>query len=323
MSNDFPIPKHPSWDIIDPSKLTDFQDCPRLFFYSHLLGWRVDAPAQDLTFGTAWHEAMEYLLLNGYEDTKGAYDAFVKCYRKDFDPSTDEIYPAKNPTTAALALGNYAGRYRRDLVENEVLFTEISGTVPIDDQGRNLYFRMDSILRNKEKGYYFSWDHKTKGGPFSRIWEDNFFLSLQTGTYTHCMYCIYPPELVRGIEYNGTSFRHLKRSGPQIDFRRVPAWKTPAQMNTWLWNTLDLVHTLESELERFAGCSIDDPILMAFPLNPNRCTKYYGCRFHDFCMSWANPLQRCIEPPLGYHTEFWDPREMDTTHKVELKWNEE
>jgi hypothetical protein len=291
-----------------------------MFFYRHILGWKPDQPNVHLVFGEAWHAAREHMLLHGYDDLQGAYKAFCSVWYSNFDDSMEQLYPAKSPAAAAQAIAQFAGHYNRDLVENKVLYTEISGSVPIDNRGRVLFFRIDSVLENIEKGYIFSWDHKTKGGNFTQQWENDFFLSWQNGTYTHCLYCLYPIELVKGVEFCGTSFRYLKSTKSiAIDFRRVPAFRNPRQMNIWLWNVIDTYDRYEYEMQRLAKCSDSDPVMQAFPMNPGRCSKYFGCEFWDYCQTWSNPLRHCSEPPLGFKTEYWDPREIKTTHKMDLE----
>lgn len=322
------IKEHPSWHIRDPSKLDDYYDCHRKYFFANILGWRIDAPQHDLHFGNSWHVVREYMLLNGYDDMQGAFAAFIKHYRKEFHPDTDELYRPKDPEAVAIAIANFSAKRQSDLVENEVLYTEISGSVPVDEN-RVLYFRMDSVLRNLEVGYIFSWDHKSTK-KFSRQWEDKFHLSIQNGTYTHCLYCMYPDEmkagLIKGVEFCGTQFEYLKKgsknrlAGYHVGFTRVPAWKTPKQMNVWLWNTVDLLDDLDRDMDRLSHCKESDSVMMAFQQNPGNCTKYWGCVFHDYCMTWGNPLRYCFEPPLGYRVEFWDPREMETTNKMNLEW---
>ena len=318
------IKEHPTWQINDSSKLDTAQECWRKFFFEYILGWKIDKPAHDLYFGECWHVAREYQLIHGYEDVKGAYLAFISHYRKEFDQETDDLYRPKDPMAVATALTKFADDRQSDLRENEVLYTETSGTVPVDDT-RILYYRMDSVLRRMEDDKIFSWDHKSSK-KFNRQWSEKFYLSLQNGTYTHCLYCMYPIDDVLGIEFCGTSFEYLSKGskarppGYHINFQRVPAFKSPDQMNVWLWNVNDLLDRLNRELDRLSHCKESDQVLMAFPMRSTSCTNYWGCAYHDYCMSWANPLQRCNEPPLGFKVEFWNPAEMKTTNKINLEW---
>lgn len=321
-----PIPEHPAWSIKDSSKLSDFLTCRRLYLFRHMLGWESEAPKQDAYFGESWHKAREHMLIHGYNSVGGAYTAFINHYRKKFDPETDELYVPKTPEAAGLGILNFSRdvERKRDLERNELLYTEVSGTVPVDDK-RVLYYRMDSILRSREDGMIFSWDHKTTK-KFSRFWEDYFYLCTQNFTYTHCLYCMFPIEQVKGVEFCGAMFEHLRRSsknrgpGYYVTFKRVPAWKSPDQMNIGLWTVIDYLDEIERETDRLSHCSESDTVLMAFPLNPESCTKYFGCVYHDYCMSWANPLRNCFEPPIGFIREFWDPTKMETTHKMNLEW---
>lgn len=329
----FPLTDKPTWQIKDSSKLDDWLACHRLYFMRHVLGWRMDVPAHDLHFGTSWHCGREYQLLQGYDDVVGAYQAFLNDYRKEFDPSTDDMYRPKNPTGVLNALQTFATEKQNDLIENEVVeidgvkMTEISGTVPVDDK-RVLYYRMDSIMRRLEDGRIFSWDHKSTHEKWvtGRQWAEGFHLGIQNGTYTHCLYCQFPIEQVLGIEFCGTGFNYLSRgssarpAGYYATLRRVPAFKTPEQMNVWLWNVNDILDDIEREMDRLYHCKEEDTVLMAFQMNPKSCTAYRGCPYHDYCLSWQNPLQQCYEPPLGFREEFWDPSKMDTTNKRNLEW---
>lgn len=328
------IPYHPSWEIVDSSKMDDFLRCNRYFFYRHILGWRLSIPAHDLHFGECWHRAREHQLINGYDDIEGAYDKFITHYRTVFGPETDTLYRPKVPDAVEQALSNVAITYYNDLIDNELLrnpetnepFTEISGTVPIDDK-RVLYFRMDSLLRSHLTDKIFSWDHKTTTKYINySSWEDGFYLSMQNGTYTHCMYCLFPIEEVLGVEFCGCGFEYLSRgsknrpAGFYSTLKRVPAFKTSDQMNVWLWTAINTYDSIEMELDRLSHCKESDPVLQAFPINPGGCTKFRGCEYHDFCLRWPNPIQRCQEPELGFHQEYWDPREKDARNKMKLEW---
>jgi len=328
------ITLHPSHEIIDSSKIDDYLSCNRRFFFCHVLGWRLDVPAHDLYFGESWHMAREYQLIHGYDKIEEAYQVFLTHYRKKFPESSDVNHRPKTPEAVQQALTNFAVTYFNDLEDNELLrnpetnepFTEISGSVPIDDK-RVIYFRMDSLLRRKEDGMIFSWDHKTTSKYISYPnWDAQFYLGIQNGTYTHCMYCIFPIEQVLGVEFCGCGFEYLSRgsqarpAGYYSILKRVPAFKNPDQMNTWLWCILDTVKDIERDFDRLSDCKDSDNLLMAFPMNPGGCTKYRGCEFHDVCMNVANPLRIAQEPPFGFRQEFWDPREKDAKNKMKLEW---
>ncbi len=326
-----PVIEHPSWSIKDSSKLDDYIRCPRFYFYHYLLGWTLDIPAHDLLFGEAFHQAREHQLLFGYDDIAGAFDSFMSVYRKEFPQETDPIYLPKTPAAVLQALINFSQLYSHDLDENEVVefdgkkMTEIAGTVPVDEK-RVLHYRMDSIMRRHADQMIFSWDHKTTSGKWihDTRWDADLDLSIQNGTYTHCLYCMFPIEQVLGVEFVKTGFEYLQRgsanraAGYHATTRRIPAFKTPEQMNTWLWTVNTILDELDRDMDRLVHCSDSDEVLMAFRMNPKACTDFRGCEFHDFCLAWQNPLRRCEEPPLGFIKRFWNPAERESTIKKDL-----
>jgi len=315
-----------TWNIIDSSKLETFETCNRKFFYEYILGWRSEMPAHDLWFGECWHRAREFQLIHGYDKFYEAFAIFEDAYREKFPSDTDELYRPKDPFAVLVALEQFNNQRSSDLTENTVLLTETSGTVPINTKGRRLHYRMDSVIMRREDEKIFSWDHKSKKRAFTRQWSEKFQLSIQNGTYTHCMYCMYPIDRVLGVEFCGTSFEYLDRgskkrpAGYHVNFLRVPAFKSPDQMNSWLWTVNDLYSDVEREMDRLFHCTENDEVLMAFPMRDTSCTNYFGCIYHDFCISWQNPLRRCGSAPLGFIEEHWDPREMQTTNKKDLEW---
>ena len=136
------------------------------------------------------------------------------------------------------------------------------------------------------------------------------------------MNCYFSPELIKGVKINGTIFKKVKGGGKsnaaRFEFIRVPCWQNNEWMRTWLWNVLHWIDLIEYNYQQQAESSEDDDTLMAFPLNLTNCDKWFGCKFRDFCHFWANPLQKCDEPPLGFRVDRWDPTEKPATHKFDL-----
>lgn len=316
------IQPHSSWEIRDSSKLSEFRRCPRKFFYRYLLGWESEQPNNDLWFGESVHKGLEIVTLKGFshEALSESLKAFINHYRLKFPPETDDFFKGKSPAGFVALLTKYADTYASDPYEYEPLYTEISGSVPISDQPeRRLHFRMDSILRRRKDGMVCSLEHKTTGLSLNEAWKAQHELSLQVGTYTHVLHCIYKLEEILGVLINGLSIRLLK-SGHVIELERVPVFKTFSHLQTWIWEINDLWDTTEFEMDRLMNsCKEDDEVLMAYPRRTEACMDFFRkCTYHDFCCTWSNPLQHCDEPPLGFKEEFWDPREMDTRHKMDL-----
>ncbi len=296
-----------SWSIQDSTKIQSFMDCPRAYFYEYVLGWRPEAPNLHLEFGTAWHMAMEHLITANKRDggrysqeaVMEAHDLFLTHYRQFFPDMTDEINAPKNPANALRALIDYCNLYQAEVFDP--LYTEIYGTVPIGD-GDVLHFKMDSILKS-DRGF-MSREHKT-GSQLSRQWIDQWSLKTQVGVYNHALYCLFPADEVFGVEINGTILQKKENK-----FQRIPVRKSKEAMQVWFWTVRHYLKLIKWEFERLMIDSKEgDSVLMAFPMNSENCTKYFGCRYHDFCGAWSNPLQHIDEVPMGMKIEHWNPKE--------------
>lgn len=307
-----PLVQVPSWDVIDSSKLSAFMDCPRRFFYEYVLGWRSENKNNHLIFGHAWHKAMEHMLLHGYSQPEilRAYELFELDYRQHFGPETDELYEPKSPFNAFRALAAYALQYASDMYEFGTKYTEIGGRIMLSDK-YHLHFRMDSVNETKDK-MPMSLEHKTTGSA-SRQWADQWSLSLQVGTYTHVLKCMFPDAETVLVVVNGTVFQKTK-----IDFKRVNCYKRDQHMQVWLNNTLSWIEQVRNEYQCLANCTDDDSVMLAFPMNTGSCTKYFGCPYHVYCCAWPNPLQRCEDPPTGIIIEHWNPMDEEVKLKVEV-----
>jgi hypothetical protein len=291
-------------------------ECPRKYFYQYVLGWQSETPNVHLIFGDAWHAAMETLLNYGY--SADAVDLaqlnLERRYREHFAISTDELRFPKVPGFAYEMLKSYARKYADDHAKFEVLYTEVSGSVSVGEN--SVYFKTDSILRGTDgwwKDKVFSLEHKT-ASRHDQKWAKQWALKMQIGVYTHLLHCIYPREQVYGVIINASIFQKTRP-----DHVRVEIPKTIPQMETWLWHCNYWIRQIELEFEMLEMALESDNVLRAFPMNPESCGNYFGCIWHDFCVAWQNPLQHADQVPFGFTTRHWDPREQETTHKMEIK----
>ncbi len=317
----YPLPFNEKWNVVDPSKVECWLTCPRKYFYEHILGWKTTAPNNHLIFGEAMHKALEHMLLN--KDDKGysnevimeAYQKFLESYRQELPEDTDELYAPKTPNNMFAALAYYAGKYNQVDRDLEVLYTEVAGCIPISPS-RVIYYRIDAIVHDHSDHSIYSLEHKS-GSRITRQWQDKWALHNQPFSYTHVLYSMFDPSKVKGVKINGIHF--IKRKSDPIETIRLPCWKRPSQMTEWLWEINDIFDQMEYEFLRFSNCSPDDFAMRAFPKNPESCTKYFGCPYHDYCCSWQNPLSKISEIPYEFKVEHWDPRDQETTHKIDFK----
>lgn len=290
--------QHPTWEIHDASKLQAYMACPRKYFYEYVLGWRLDVPQHDLVFGEAWHKAMAYLLIHGYDKIEDAYQEFLKCYRKDFSEMTDMDKAPKSPGFALDALIQYAKRY---CIEDnfEVMHVEEYGTVTTG--AGMLHFRLDSVVKDRRGVLYI--EHKTSKME-TQTWAAEWLLKMQTNLYNHVLLCMYGRENVYGGVVNGTFFR---KGG--IGFQRVDIRPHMDMMFAWLTETRMLQNKIEVEYARMLDSkSTSAAVMPCFLRNTENCMKYNKvCPYHGFCSAWKNPLTRCNSIPSGFVEHRWNP----------------
>lgn len=285
--------------ILDSTKIMQYMNCPRRYFFEYILHWRPEAPNVHLVFGEAWHLAMEHILLHGFghDSLAEAYTLFLNKYRESFPAEWDEVNKTKNPNKAIGALAKYALTYE-PLDKEKVLYTEIAGSVMIA-KDRLVYFKMDSILERPD-GSIMSREHKT-GTNVNRQWIDQWVLSVQSGMYSHVLHCLFPN--VWGVEINGVFL-----GGKDTNLQRVPVRLSPRLMQIWLTNVNSWYDKILLDTERLLCYADKEVVMTAFPLCTTNCTQYFGCAYHDFCRMWENPWKMREEIPTGFKVEVWDPR---------------
>ena len=330
LNEKYPIPPHLTWNIQDATKVKCFMECPRNYFYQYVLGWRLDRPNIHLIFGSAWHEALAHLYSNGFgkETIKEAFhEHFLPYYRSYIDPDEDEIYSPKTPARAYLALAYYTTMRETFMQDYEIVshngqpMVEIGGTVNLTNS-HTMSFKMDTVIKSRHG--ISALEHKTGSSTWN--WALQWALSMQIGTYNHVLNCLYPPEDVRGVMIDGTFFKKTKDNPKSdakdpfrhFDFLEVPIYNNPAIMNQWLNNTIIWLDMIDYNLKSLTEESDSRLVMQAFPMNTTGCTNWFGCQYHDFCRSWANPLQHTSTPPIGFAIDFWNPLDIEES-RVKLE----
>lgn len=304
--NTYPIPSHETWHIQDSSKIMDYMACPRKYFYRYVLGFDKEEPNIHLVFGSSWHEAKECLLQMGYcsEAEEEAYRRFESYYRSYYPEYMDLDNAPKNPQNAKKAITQYIAQFAgQDTFRN--LYTEIGVAVPINESGREIYAKLDSININQQ-GKYFSLEHKTSS-QLTSWWHDQWTQRFQIGTYYHVLSAQFGYENILGIVIDGTILR--KSNNEHI---RHTVTKGLEEMEDWLVQANFWVDRIESDFNHLQHSTEKETVMLCFTKNTSSCISYNRlCPFSHICSAWTNPLKHTEEIPIGYTTRFWDPRKAD------------
>lgn len=314
------IQPHPSWYVLDPSKIGDMQRCPRYYFYRHMIGWEYDkGPNLDLVFGESWHLAKEFILVHGLSNDSiaAAISVLTDRYRLSFPIDMDIANYPKTPGGALESLIIYQQTYEKNMgfhvIElNGIQATEIYGTVPIAED-RRMHFRIDAI-GEVENGSIAYMDHKTSGMD-SPAYQAQWHLSMQMLCYLHVINCLF-----EGRVYGGIVDLSIFRKKDKMHIR-IPIRKTVEAMSEWLYLANYWYDQVEIEIDNLMKCKEDSRVMTSFPRNEKGCTAYNRrCRYYDFCLAWQNPLSRINTPPDGFVEEHWDPgkKEKEAKQFVEI-----
>lgn len=305
------IENNPAIWILDSTKIQNYIESPRKFFFNHVIGLRGDTPNIHLEYGKAMHEGLEVLQLGGYSsDACGeASTKFLECFKEAFPNEAEwSIFDPKTPTRAIEALFEYAREY--DFRDEKVLYTEIAGAMPISmEKSRAIHFKQDTILLKRDG--FWSREHKT-ASRFGLTWEKQWHTKFQIGTYALALFILkdflqenFGLHGIQGVEINGVAFQKK-----ETKFLRVPIYRTEEQLDRYLGDANYWWDKIEEDFELLAETSPSDKIMRAFPCGGEGCTRF-GCLYSELCSLWLNPLQHIERPPTGFKVEYWDPSRLE------------
>lgn len=317
----------------DNTRLTSFKTCQRKYYYEHVRGWRPERKSIALTFGGAWHAAMD-ACWKGYADgvskkdiVEKAYVAFVAHWIEEGLPTPSGMTPdeiadmtPRTPMIAREMLNAYVDA-RAHLFSDptfKLIDIERPFAVPLDPNDASLWYvgRLDKVFEYRGKAYVG--EHKTstsykKNGPFRADFLDSFSPNSQIDGYLFALRMAYQDKAA-GVWVDAALVHKDVHDG----FKIIPVDRQHAMIDAWLWETRNYIDQIEGNMAALAERADDDvPYLAAFPKNTAACTNYGGCPFADLCKTISNPAKEKA-PPLGYKYELWDPLEHIDLAKIGL-----
>jgi hypothetical protein len=313
--------KKPNLRLYDNTRLSAFKKCPRYYYYRHVRDWEVNETKTALSFGKAWHAAMEYVwpAILRQEPKREIMEAAFECWKKAW---AEDGYPIRlnmeqekdlaprTPSVALEMLAAYVDERYKKILEFELISVEQPFIVPLDPDDDSLFYigKMDKVVRERVgRKKILSIEHKTttaykKEGKFKTSFLDSFNPNSQVDGYIYSLHMTYPGQ-VGGVWIDG-ALVHRNETG----FKFIPVEKKKEATDMWLWSARYWIDQIEANTEHLKQLSDSDPYMAAFPQRTESCIDFNSaCEHLLTCKGWSNPIGKSCPP--GFNVHKWDPLE--------------
>jgi len=310
---------------IDYSSLSEFQLCPRKFFFKYILHLsRSGIPNLNLVFGSAWHYGLERAYLSWKKDPSLsardlsfiASEAFNLLFEIEsegyFDPESS--FP-KSPARAADMFSEYFER-NYDYHKNfKIIGAEVPFRIPLSSALPDYIGRLDLVLEDPE-GFLYIYEHKT-AKMINAVTLSGFTNSLQAEGYLTAGNIFY--NSIPRVIYNIALCQKTK-----IDFISHEVTKSESAIDRFLIETSEIIHLILDQIDRYSDYQ-NFYKKSPFPLFPRSnattcCTNYFSvCSYFDLCRMRNNPTLWAENPPQGFEISEWDPEKHDSEIRRKLE----
>lgn len=289
----------------DSTSMGQLKTCPRLYYYSIVLGYFPKGSSIHLEFGLRYHAALEtydHARAAGLDWRSGVRAALVRCLRDTWNYELNRPWssddPNKNRLTLVRSVIWYLDQFRDDPAETLILASgkpavELSFRFPTeymapDGQPFMMCGHLDRVATLAGSPYIF--DRKTtKFGLDDRFFAQ-FTPNNQMSTYAFAGKIIYSLP-IQGIIIDGVQ---VLVGGSR--FARAPISRTPGQLDEWYREWGHWV-TLASE---YAEANY-------WPMNDKACGNYGGCPFLSICSKDPAVRSKWLNNHALFVRRIWDP----------------
>jgi hypothetical protein len=289
----------------DSTSLKAFKKCPRYYYYSILCGYRPLEQSPHLTFGIAYHsalEALDHIKVKREATDEDLYEivraTLLSVGKRGEDGAWvpwESGHEKKNLESLVRTVIFYFEQFRNDAVENVTLANgraavELSFryNLPTSVQGVQAQYsgHLDKLCTFGGQTYFL--DRKTTGSYLNERYFKQFSPDVQMTGYTFAGQIALGDRVVGGIvdaAQIGVGFTRFAR-----DF----ITRTEEQLEEWLTDTCLSIR----QAEMFAQEGY-------WPLNETACANYGGCQFQEIC--GRSPTVRPNLIATRFVVERWDP----------------
>ncbi len=299
----------------DNTRISAYKDCPRKFFYRHVMDWRSEGTAVTLAFGGSWHAAMDVVWkyakrASQSELVDAAMGGFIAKWEEEgfsaqLDAEQTQVYSPRTPGIANEMLYHYIRERWAMLQECEVVAIEQPFAVPLPNLDRSWYVgRLDKVVRHGNN--FPILEHKTtalysKASNFQPSYVDSWYVDSQVKGYQFGGSLYYPG--LTGVWVDAA----LVHKQIHEAFKFIPVQHSFPLIKEWLNDTQSWVESMVRDENTFAQHG--ELVPGCFRKNENSCFGKYGaCSYLNICRTTAN-VRATDDPPFGYIEEKWSPFE--------------
>ena len=269
----------------DYSMMNDYQVCPRMYYYRHILGLTRKVKQTAPAFGHSIHKALDSWYVD--KDVEKAVSIFKADYKEDL-----ELDDKRTHVMGDWILRNYHTTYQS--MPWKLLATEQAFTIPLPN-GNNLLGRIDKIV--EWNGAVWVIDHKTTsqlGAQYFKMIEP----SLQFPGYVYAARQLGFPAVGVVVDAILVAKGLLKAAtrANLTPLARYDDYVADWQLNEWMETAMRIQKTI-------VASEVSDVWIPNF----GSCTHYGECAYRQIDVEEPGVRQRVIEHNYN-RGDFWDPR---------------
>lgn len=285
----------------DSTSLGYLKQCPRLYQYCVIDGWKPKGESDDLKFGIEYHQALyDYDLLRacGVEHNDAIHDVVRALLTRTYDWRTNHQY--KNRSNLVRSVIWYLDQFEDDPAKTLILnngapacelsfrfeldfgptTTKLVGKQVWDSGNQEMIIEPTEVTETIQpyllcghldrvvefQGEIYGMDRKTTRTTPGAYYFDGFDPHNQMTLYSFALRVIFESP-IRGVIIDSAQIA--------VDFTRFTrgfTYRTEDRIDEWIYD-------LEHWLAQAEGYAIEG----YWPQNDTACDKYGGCRFREVC----------------------------------------
>lgn len=268
-------------DILDNTKATCYQRCPRQYYWRHMRHLVSGGYNIDLSFGQTWHKALEYIYLDKPEADILAQ--FTDIYRPLFELNWPDS-KKKTPDLGLKLLKDYIKRFNKDR-QWTILEVEVALQVELASD-LIACGRADLLIR--ERGEIYIVEHKTTSNinwfthkPNNQI---TGYITMAKILGHNIAGCI--PNIVPCLK------KYLKEP---TEFYRPKTYRSEEDCNEWI----DMFRLTKTHIEQSIATGW-------FPLHTGECWR---CPYKNLCNTDSKYLENVVK--TDFEVNEWKPWEAE------------